>query len=627
MANVNNESPTQIGSSRVSHKVPPGRRTRRPLRRRLVRGAALLGVLALLTLASAAWLGLKAAAAKAELQNASELLPQLQDEVFRKDAEAATQTVNVLKMHTAKARDATRDPLWTLAGALPWIGSNFQAATEVSTTADDVARLGAAPLVSVLQSLDWNDLTPQEGGINAEPLSTASPALLAAANAVEQSSDRLNGINSSALLPQISGPLVQAQEQLASLRGNLRTAADVAALAPTMLGSEQPRHYLLLVENNAESRATGGIPGALAVLSVDRGKLSLDSQSSASQLGIFTPPMTLDSEQQQIYSARLGKFMQDVNLTPDFPSGAVTAQAMWEKKFGQRVDGVISIDPVALSYILEVTGPLQLSDPTLIKTAGNSLPTELTAKNVVPTLLSDVYGKIAQPELQDVYFAGVAKEVFAELSSGKGDRKGMIEGVAKGAEERRIKVWSAHAAEQSVIARYPLGGSISGPSVAPAEFGVYFNDGTGAKMDYYVQRSVQLVKECAVDGYEQTTVRITSTNLAPADAATSLPVYVTGDGSFGVPPGSVQTNLVAYGPVQANIETTKLDGQKTDFAPYIHSNRPVGVLAIRLAPGESRTVEFTFGKIVQHTEPNLVVTPTVQDVNDVILPTQEAMCG
>jgi hypothetical protein len=482
-------------------------------------------------------------------------------------------------------------------------------------------------LVNVLRSFDWNKLTPQEGGIDLESLSTGAPALLAAANTVEHSSDRLNAIDSTSLLPQVSRPLAQAQEQLASLRSSLRTAADVAAVTPNMLGSDQPRHYLVLVENNAESRATGGIPGALALLSVDQGKLALSSQSSATQLGTFIPPISLDSEQQQIYSARLGKYMQDVNLTPDFPSSAATAQAMWEKKFAQRVDGVISIDPVALSYILDVTGPLQLTDPTLIKTAGSSLPTELTAQNVVPTLLSDVYAKIAQPDLQDIYFAGVAKEVFAELSSGKGDRKGLIEGIVKGTEERRIKVWSAHAGEQAVIGRYPLGGSISGASVAPAEFGVYFNDGTGAKMDYYVQRSVQLVKECAVDGYEQTTVRITSTNVAPADAATSLPEYVTGDGSFGVPPGSVQTNIVAYGPVQANIETAEVDGQKTEFAPYLHSNRPVGVLAVRLAPGESRTVEFTFGKIVQHMEPNVVVTPTVQDVKDVILPTRNAECA
>ncbi|BAS10601.1 hypothetical protein AHiyo4_40230 [Arthrobacter sp. Hiyo4] len=146
-------------------------------------------------------------------------------------------------------------------------------------------------------------------------------------------------------------------------------------------------------------------------------------------------------------------------------------------------------------------------------------------------------------------------------------------------------------------------------------------------MDYYVKRTVQLVKECSKDGYEQTTVRVTSTNTAPSDAATTLPAYVTGGGAFGVPPGSVQTNIVAYGPVQANAESAKLDGQRTDFATYIHSNRPVGVMAIRLAPGESRTVEFTFGKIVQHTEPNVVVTPTVQAVKDVILPTEIPSCG
>jgi hypothetical protein len=288
---------------------------------------------------------------------------------------------------------------------------------------------------------------------------------------------------------------------------------------------------------------------------------------------------------------------------------------------------VISIDPVALGYILDATGPVKISNPDLITLAQHKLPTELNGQNVVSTLLSDVYAKIPQPKLQDAYFAGVAQEVFAALSDGKGNAPALIAGITRGTEEGRVLVWSGKANEQSVIAKYPLSGSIAGPSVSPAQFGVYFNDGTGAKMDYYVKRSVQLIKECAKDGYEQTTVRITSTNTAPADAAKSLPAYVTGDGIFGVPPGSVQTNIVAYGPVQANVEIAKQDGQKTEFAPYIHGNRPVGVLAVRLAPGETHTVEFTFGKIVQHTEPNLVVTPTVQDVKDVILPTENARCG
>ncbi len=81
-----------------------------------------------------------------------------------------------------------------------------------------------------------------------------------------------------------------------------------------------------------------------------------------------------------------------------------------------------------------------------------------------------------------------------------------------------------------------------------ASFGVYFNDGTGAKMDYYVKRTAQLVKQCTGTEYGEVKVRITSTNTAPVDAATSLPAYVTGGGIFGVPPGSVQTNVIAYGP-------------------------------------------------------------------------------
>ena len=353
----------------------------------------------------------------------------------------------------------------------------------------------------------------------------------------------------------------------------------------------------------------------------------MGTQSSAGDVGVMTPVLPVDPQQKQIYSGRMGKFMQDVNLTPDFPTAASTAQAMWERKTGQRVDGVLSVDPVALGYILEATGPVKLSSPESVALASGGLPTELSGKNVVQTLLSDVYSKIEQPELQDAYFAVVAQEIFSKLSAGNGDVNGLLQGITRAADEGRVLVWSSLADEESLVAKYAVSGSVSGPSVSPAQFGVYFNDGTGAKMDYYVKRTVQLVKECSKDGYEQTTVRVTSSNTAPIDAATSLPAYVTGAGAFGVAPGSVQTNIVAYGPSLANVENAKIDGVRTEFAPYAHGNRPVGVLSLRLAPGESRTIEFTFGKIVQHTEPNLVVTPTVQDVKDVILSTEISQCG
>lgn len=575
------------------------------------------------------WLGLKAKSIDKELTAAIELVPQLKADISSSNGDAAQATVKSMRDHTERAKDAAGDPLWTLASGIPWLGQNLSAIAEVSRSAHDVTTLGLTPLANVFGSLNWETLIPtsSSSGDELKFLKSASSSVKSSAYAVRASFDKLSLIDSSSLMPEVAHPLEAALEQLQEVSDALNVAADASGLAPAMLGADGTRSYLLVVQNNAEARASGGIPGALAIVTMENGKLSLGQQSSAVDVGIMSPVIPTDSEQQQIYSSRLGKYMQDVNLTPDFPTAASTAQAMWERKTGQRVDGVISIDPVVLSYLLEATGPVSLGETDGSALAATELPQELTSKNVVPTLLSDVYAKIERPELQDAYFARVAREVFAALSSGKGDAKKLIGEIGRGSSEGRVLVWAARPDEQSVLAGYPLSGSIVGSRLSPAQFGVYFNDGTGAKMDYHMERTVQLVKECPRDGYEEVTVRVTTTNRAPVDAASSLPSYVTGGGHYGVPPGSVQTNVIAYGPVQAQIETAKVDGQPSDFAPYIHENRPVGVHAVRLAPGESKTVEFLFGKIVQHTEPQVFVTPTVQPVADVTLPTESSPCA
>lgn len=565
---------------------------------------------------------------RTELQAAAELVPGLRQAIAENKTTDVYTYVMEIQGHTAAAREATEDPLWKLSAVTPVVGPNFRAVTEIAISADDVAVLGVAPLAKVFNNLDWEGLVGSRNGTNVEEIRSAAPSVASAAHAVHVSSEKLNQIDESRLFTEIAEPLDNARKQLQEVSSTLDAAADTSQLAPALLGSDSTRTYLVMVQNNAESRASGGIPGALAILTVENGKLALGAQTSATAIGPMDPVLQTDDQQRSIYTARLGKYMQDVNLTPDFPTAAAFAQAMWQRKFGQKVDGVISIDPVALSYVMRGTGPIEVSSPELQSmTEATGLPREITSDNVVETLLSDTYAKIEQPDLQDSYYAGVAGEIFSAFADGQGDAKKVLAGITQGSDEGRILFWASQPSEQSVIGKYKLSGSIAGSNISPAEFGVYFNDGTGAKMDYYVKRTVQLIKECPRDGYEQTTVRVTSMNTAPADAATSLPPYVTGDGVFGVPPGSVQTNIVAYGPVQAQVETAKLDGQKIEFAPHIHNNRPVGVLAIRLAPGESRSVDFTFGKIVQHTEPNVVVTPTVQDVKDVTLPTVNAACS
>lgn len=619
---VKKNSNSSVTQSRRPDRPSSSRGSRR---RRRVAWLLCTAGLAVILIGAVTWVAFKAATVKTELQSAMSLLPDLKHQIAANDADGAADTVGRLTRHTGLARDAVNDPLWKAASLVPWMGPNLQAGSEMATSADDVARLGATPLVNAFQSLNWETLSPGPGTMNLASIQAAAPSVKAASHAVKESSRRLQAIDSGQLLPQVSGPLREAIGKLSDLNGDLETAADAATLAPSMLGVDTPRRYLLLMQNNAESRATGGIPGALAVLSVDKGNLTLESQTSATSLGAFMPPMPMDAEQKSIYTARVGKFMQDVNLTPDFATTAKTANAMWEKSKGERLDGVISVDAVALSFVLEATGPVEIKDPT-IQQIGSKLPAQLTEKNVVQTLLSDTYAKITEPKLQDIYFAGAAKEIFGAVASGNTDSKKLIAALSRGVEERRILLWSGSSAEQSVIGTYPIGGMISGTAISPAQFGVYFNDGTGAKMDYWIKRSVQIVKDCTRDGYREVSVRVTSTNTAPSDAAVSLPRYVTGDGEFGIPPGSVQTNIVAYGPVQSNIDTVVKDGGKIPFAAQRHSQRAVGTSTIQLAPGESTVLDFNFGHIVQHADPKLVVTPTTQAVKDVLQTSSSSPC-
>lgn len=599
-------------------------RLRRP--KRVIRVVMAVSLLALLCGGLAAWLGFKAQSIKSDLEASTGLVGELKASIAGNRMEEATAIVERMRDHTSNARRSASDPVWSLASAVPGLGTNFSATTEIAQSADDVVSQGVAPLMVLYSTLDWQKLIPGGNGSDLEALRHAAPTISSAAHAVSVSSERLEKLNAASLLPQIADPLNKARVELRSLSSTLKAAADAARIAPAMLGADTPRRYLLLVQNNAESRATGGIPGALAVLTLDKGKLSLEAQSSAGALGSFVPPIPTDSEQQAIYSPRLGRFMQDVNLTPDFATSARTAQAMWTQRKGEHLDGVLSLDPVALSYILKATGPIQITDP-LVQEIGRELPSTLSEQNVVKTLLSDAYAEIPESKFQDVYFAGAAKEIFSALSSGVAQPKDLMNAISNSVGERRILLWSSSPDEQGTISQYALGGLVSGPAVSPTQFGVYFNDGTGGKMDYWVKRTVQVSKNCTRDGYREVVIRVTSTNTAPADAATSLPAYVTGAGAFGVPPGSVQTNVIAYGPVQSNVDTVVKDGTKIPFAAQQHDQRSVGTTTIVLAPGESSTLDFNFTHIVQQAKPELVVTPTTQPVHDVILDAALAPCN
>ena len=57
---------------------------------------------------------------------------------------------------------------------------------------------------------------------------------------------------------------------------------------------------------------------------------------------------------------------RDSNVSPNFPYAAQVWVAQWQAQSGQQLDGAITLDPTALSYLLRVTGPATLPDGTKV---------------------------------------------------------------------------------------------------------------------------------------------------------------------------------------------------------------------------------------------------------------------
>jgi hypothetical protein len=441
-----------------------------------------------------------------------------------------------------------------------------------------------------------------------KPLIAAAPIVTKANTHLQAGLKQAQSIDTSGTVSLVENAVTRLASALQSASQITDTADRAVNLLPTMLGSGGPRNYLVLFQNNAELRSTGGIAGAVALLHAENGAISLVQQASSQDFPHYPAPvLPLSAGTTGVYGTLTGEYIQDVNLTPQFPVAAPLARQMWKQQFGTDVDGVLTMDPVALSYLLKATGPITLA-------TGD----QLTSDNAVKLLLSEVYARYSDPKLQDAFFASAAAEVFAKVSSGSLDPKALMTALAKAADEHRVLVWSASAGEQKSLEQTTLAGELPASDARDQRFGVYLNDATGAKMDYYVHSSIGLAQAtCRADGRQTYAVEVTLKSTAPADAATSLPAYVIGDGVTGLPAGSVRTDVAVYAPPGAVFVGAQSDGKRMPLVAAENAGRQLSQFRVDLAPGQSMTMQLQFlgvsatkGQIAAQSTPGVYETET-----------------
>jgi len=539
----------------------------------------------LLLLAAVAWVGVRGLLAKQHLERSVSLVDTLKKQITDGDSRGATLTAKELEANALSARRLTADPVWGAAQYTPFFGTNLRAVRQVAVVVDDVATGAVAPVAGVIGDLNTQAFAPKNGRIDLQPLVDAQPAVARATKTLARANVTADSVDTTSTLSPVTAAVNRLRNALGSASQQAATANKVVQLAPDMLGQDGHRNYVLLFQNNAELRAGGGIPGAVALLQAKNGAIKLGGQAAGSSFGPYDKPvLPLTPDTVSLYGNITGRYMQDVNLTPRFDVTGALAREMWKQKFGQQVDGVLAIDPVTLSYILRATGPVQLA-------TGDTL----TSDNAVKLLLSDVYAKYPEPAVQDAFFASAASAVFGKVSSGAFDAKKLVTALGDGTREGRLRLWSANGDEQKKIAGTAVAGALPTASRQTREFGVYLNDGTAAKMDYYLDKKVSVGGSvCRKDGRPTSVVEVTLKNTAPADAATSLPRYVTGGGLLGTEPGKIKTLVAVYAPSNAIYLGASQDGKAASLQTTVDGAHPVAQLQTLLAPGESTTLRVAF---------------------------------
>lgn len=444
------------------------------------------------------------------------------------------------------AHDALMAP-WALpARVVPVLG---QQAAAVQTVTDEGATL-AASAASAATDADVDQLRFDDGAIDLDLVQSFEQPLEQAATALEAAANRVDAIQSPWLISPLASRLDRFDNEVNDALPDARLAIEGVRLAPALLGGDTPRHYLLAFLTPSENRSLGGFIGSFGELTATDGDLELTRSGSIGELQnaarandatITGPPDFLAR-----YGAYdLANYFGDVGLSPDMPMAGQVMSELYPQSGGQPVDGVITVDPVALQALLNFTGPITL----------DGYPEPLTADNAADVLLRQQYLTFDdQPDRKD-FLEEATRKTFEALTSGDlpGPRQ-LADVLGPIVDQGRLMVYADNPDEQSFLEQVGLDGAFPRPRGGDL-IGLTTNNAHANKIDIFMERSIDYRAEFDPStGAVDATATIEITNNAPASG---LPDYILSGGfpeqvarGEDVPLGINGFNLSFYSPLQ-----------------------------------------------------------------------------
>ena len=545
-----------------------------------------------------------------------------QARVVERHLAAAAQATDALRGHVGEAawtrarsdlqraqsearagRGAAHGPLLTAARAVPWLGRTPTAVQGLADVADELASRALPTLLTTLTSTVEHGRSA-DAGVDVTRVATQRTTLDAARRVVLVAQVRLAGLPTSGVPERVRTAERRVSSRLRGLDELLQTVSRICQVLPDMLGAHGTRRYLVALQTNAEARGTGGLVGAYALLEATHGRLRLSRVGTDDEL---RPAPTLPVELGPDFRALYGedpRAWASSNLSPHFPYAARIWLALWQRQFGVRLDGALALDPTALGYLLQATGPVPLGDGTTLR-----------GRDVVRRLEQQAYVDYAgNNRARKAFLVRVARSTAGSLVRVRLDGP-LLHALIRSVTERRLTVFSDHPREQELLAATPVAATTS-PAPGPYAQLVVDNAG-GNKLDYYLDRQLTYRLGPCRAGRRTSTISVTLTNRAPA---TPLPAYVTARLDSAPRPAPHANRLLVYVHAArgAGLLGATLDGRQVAVVVGSEQQHPVFVLDLELPAGAPRTLALRLVEPASVAAPVVPVQPLVRAQHTVV---------
>lgn len=405
------------------------------------------------------------------------------------------------------------DPLVGLVRELPVVGPSVRDAGELVTASRHLIAAADAGLA----------IGDQLAAVRESSANGTGPGLLPGlVRLVAGSSDAVDRIAQDmdaarAALARISpdaiGPIANARrrieeplERYAPLIAEYQAADDVL---PSILGWGGERRYMILAQDPAELRPSGGYIGSVLFVTfrdgelVEREFLDVIKLDELKGHPFVEPPRALAAHLVGDGSWLLA----DAGWSPDFPTSAQDALRLYASESGDtRIDGVISLTTFAVDRLLEVLGPVEVPGYDVVVNPG-----EVTLTGLRQT-------REFQPDgSRKGFLSDLANVLIQRLFSLPGEQwVPMAQQLEVIGRQRQVMAWFRDPDERALMDRLGWSGRVRQD---PGDYllAVDANVAPSGKLNLVVDRAITLDVVLDADGTASSTLRLDWRNDAGTD--------------------------------------------------------------------------------------------------------------